>query len=51
MIPLQNQENHEIRKIPRQKHENHENSIIPARITKFMKFVEFHLTTMKIMKI
>ena len=42
MIPFQNHENHEIRKIPRQKLKNHENLIIPIRITKFMKFVEFH---------
>ena len=42
MIPLQNHENHEIQKIPQQKDENHENLIIQTRITKFMKFVEFH---------
>ena len=42
MVTLQNNENHEIRKIPNQKLENHENLIITTIITKFMKFVEFH---------
>ena len=64
IIPRNNIENHEIHRIPNQNHkkykklmiplqknENHANLIVPTRITKFMKFIEFQSRIMKTMKI
>ena len=51
IIPLQNNENYVIHIISGQNNENHTNLIIPCRITKVLKCIEFNARIQKSLKL